>query len=121
MKPAYVKIILLFVCMPVAFSCSKSSNSSSSTCTATTGDVSPLSANQQVSYGATATSGATISTVTYQDSAGMTTVKNPTLPFAKSVNLKSGTLVSITASGTANTGEINVTSSGNSFNTASCP
>ena len=122
MKPAYVKILSVSMLIAVSVSCSKSYNNSSSTCTATTGDALPLTSNQAVAYTASVTTGATISTLTYQDSAGMTTVNKPSLPFSKSVNLKTGTTAAISASGsTVNSGEITVTSNGINFNTASCP
>jgi hypothetical protein len=121
MKSAYLKMIFISLLTIVAFSCKKSSNTNNSTCTATTGDTGPLSSNQSVPYTASVTGGATITSLTYQDSAGMTTIKNPPLPFSKSVNLKSGTTVSISASGSSNSGEITVTSNGNYPNNASCP
>jgi hypothetical protein len=112
---------LLFLVMTIITSCNKSSNSNNSTCNVSTGDLSPLTSNKQVAYGIEVTNGATVSSVTYQDSAGNTTVNNPILPFVKNVNLKSGQTVSITATGTPNGGEITVASTGNSPNTASCP
>ena len=122
MKHAYVKILSVSVLIAVSVSCSKSYNNNSSTCTVTTGDAVPLTANQSVAYTASVTTGATISTLTYQDSAGMTTVNKPSLPFSKSVNLKSGSTASISASGsTMNSGEITVTSNGINLNNASCP
>jgi hypothetical protein len=120
-KPDFVKIATLFILIAATVACSKSSNSNSNTCTASTGDTGPLTSNKSVPYSASVTSGASISSITYQDSAGMTTVKNPALPFSKTVNLQSGTLVSISASGSAGSGEITVTSNGNFPNNASCP
>jgi hypothetical protein len=121
MKPSYAKILSISIILAAGISCSKSSNSSSSTCTASTGDALPLTSNQAVSYTASVTTGATISTISYQDSAGMTTLNKPSVPFSKTVNLKSGSTASITASGTTNSGKITVTSNGINFNTASCP
>jgi hypothetical protein len=121
MKKSYIKWASLLLLFTVIFACKKSSNNNSSTCTASTGDTGPLTANKSVPYTASVTSGATITTLTYQDSTGMTTIKNPPLPFSKTVNLQSGTLVSISASGSANSGEITVTSNGNYPNNASCP
>jgi hypothetical protein len=120
MKPAYVKIIPLSVLLAVAVACSKSSSSNTNTCSATTGDAIPLTSNMRVSYTASVTGGATIGTISYQDSAGTTTVNNPSLPFSKSVNLKSGSTASITASGSAGSGQITVTSNGINRNSASC-
>jgi hypothetical protein len=117
-----IKINALFIIFIAGgFSCSKSSSSNTSTCTATTGDTGPLTANKAVSYSATVQNGATISSISYQDSAGTTTVKNLPLPFSKTVNLKSGMTVSISASGNSNSGEIKVSSNGNYPNSASCP
>jgi hypothetical protein len=121
MKKSSIKQNVLFLMIGIALSCSKSSNSNTTTCNVSTGDVGPLTSNMKVTYGASVTNGATISSVTYQDSAGNTTVKNPTLPFVKSVDLKTGQTVAITATGTPNAGEITVASTGNSPNTASCP
>jgi hypothetical protein len=121
MKQKRIHRAIVLVFMAITISCSKSSNSNTSTCTVSTGDVGPLTSSMQVYYAATVTNGATISSLTFQDSAGMTTVKNPTLPFGRSVNLQSGMTVAITASGTPNKGEISVASTGNSPNTASCP
>lgn len=112
---------LLIVLTTAGISCSKSSSSNTSTCTATTGDTGPLTANQAVNYTASVQNGATISSVSYQDSAGTTTVNNPPLPFSKTVNLKTGMTVTISASGNSNSGEIKVTSNGNYPNSASCP
>jgi hypothetical protein len=121
MKQSYVKILSASVLIAISFSCSKSSNNNSNTCTATTGDAVPLTANKMVPYTASATTGASITTITYQDSAGMTTVNNPPIPFAKSVNLKAGATASISASANiSGSGQITVTSNGVNFNTASC-
>ncbi len=120
MKPLYIKMVTAVIILAVSFSCSKSSNSNTNTCSATTGDAIPLTSNKQVSYTASITGDATIGSVTYQDSAGNTTINNPSLPFSKSVNLKSGSTASITASGSAGNGVITVTSNGLNLNTASC-
>jgi hypothetical protein len=121
MKPVHLRIYPVCVAITAAIACSKSSGTSNTTCTAETGDTGPLFSNQPVSYSATVQGGANITSVSYQDSAGMTTVKNPVLPFSKTVNLRNGQLVSISATGTSTTGEIKVTSNGNSPNSASCP
>ncbi len=120
MKPLYIKMVTAIIILAVSFSCSKSSNSNTNTCTVTTGDAIPLTSNKQVSYTASITGDATIGSVTYQDSAGNTTINNPSLPFSKTVNLKSGSTASITASGSAGNGVITVTSNGLNLNTASC-
>ncbi len=120
MKPLYIKTACAVVILVISFSCSKSSNSNTNTCTVTTGDAIPLTSNKQVAYTASVTAGATVSTISYQDSAGNTTVKNPTLPFSVSVNLKAGSTASITASGSAGNGDITVTSTGLNFNSANC-
>jgi hypothetical protein len=113
-------VIICFLAI-AGVACSKSSSSNTNTCTATTGDALALTSNKSINYAANASDGATISYISYQDSAGTTTVKNPTLPFSKTVNLKTGQTVSITASGNPNAGEITVSSNGINLNTASCP
>ncbi len=118
--PESIKKLSAIILIMIAVSCSKSSNSNTNTCTVTTGDAIPLTSNKQVSYTASVTMSATISYVSYQDSAGTTTINNPTLPFSKSVNLKTGSTASITAYGSAGSGNINVTSNGINFNSASC-
>jgi hypothetical protein len=119
-KLLHTKILSVIILIIIAFSCSKSSNSNTNTCTVSTGDAIPLTTAKQVSYTASVTAGATVSSIIYQDSAGNTTIKNPTLPFAVTVNLTTGATASITASGSAGNGNITVTSSGLNFNTASC-
>jgi len=65
----------------------------------------PLSKNQSVLYTAGTTgTGGTISSITYLDSAGMTTIQNPTLPFNQHVNLKATVYPTISAKGMANFG-----------------
>jgi hypothetical protein len=120
MKPFRIKILSAVILIVTAFSCSKSSNNNTNTCTVTTGDAIPLSTSKQVTYTAAVTGGATISTLSFQDSAGTTTINNPTLPFSRSVNLQSGSTASVTASGSAGNGNITVTSNGVNFNSASC-
>jgi hypothetical protein len=121
MSNNHLKIIGLSAFIAISVACHKSSNSSSSTCTASTGDLGPLPANQSVLYTASATGGATLTSVTYQDSAGMTTVKNPSSSFSKTVNVKSGSTVDISASGNIiSGGTISVTSNGISFQSANC-
>jgi hypothetical protein len=120
MKSLHIKILSAIILLVVSFSCGKSSNSNTNTCTVTTGDAIPLSVNKQVSYTASVTGGAIISTISFQDSAGTTIVNNPKLPFSIDVNLKTGSTASITASGSAGNGNITVTSNGANFNSASC-
>ncbi|HEY2350239.1 MAG TPA: hypothetical protein VGH64_14580 [Puia sp.] len=121
MKSKIILMTCISLIIAATFSCSKSSNSNSGTCTVSTGDTGPLASNTSVPYSASATGGATISSLTYQDSTGMTTVKNPALPFSKTVNLPGGATVSISATGNAKSGEITVASNGNYPNSASCP
>jgi len=65
----------------------------------------PLSKDQRVQYVAgTAGTGGTISSVNYMDSAGMTTIQNPSLPYIQYVNLKKNVYPTISAKGTANFG-----------------
>jgi len=65
----------------------------------------PLKIDQQVQYiaGVSGTGG-TISSISYLDSAGTTTVQNPTIPFIQYVNLKKTVYPTISAKGTANFG-----------------
>ena len=88
------------------FSCSKISNSNNMiTCSFSYTTTKPLSKDQRVQYVAgTAGTGGTMSSVTYMDSAGITTIQNPTLPFLQYVNLKKGVYPTISAKGTANFG-----------------
>jgi len=91
------------------FSCSKNSNKNSTSCNFSYTGASQLSGDQQVQYFAGVTGAATISNVTYLDSAGNTTVKNQSLPWSVKVNLKKGATTSITANGSAPSGtEINI-------------
>jgi hypothetical protein len=116
------KMICLSALIAVSAACHKSSNSSTSTCTASTGDQGPLPANQAVLYTASATGGATLTSVSYQDSAGTTTINNPPSSFTKTVNVKSGATVNISASGNIiSGGTVSVTSNGISFQSANCP
>jgi len=65
----------------------------------------PTSKDQSVLYTAGITgTGGTFSSITYLDSAGMTTVQNPTIPVNIHVNLKANVYPTISAKGTANLG-----------------
>jgi hypothetical protein len=93
--------LFLFVCTIAA--CSKNSNNQ--TCDASYTVAAPLTIPQTVEYFASVSdNGASISSISYLDSAGTTTVKNPSLPFTKFVNLQEGVMVTISATGTANAG-----------------
>ena len=101
MNSAYVRIMSLSVIMATVFACSKNSHNNSQSCNVTYTDATPLSADGSVQYLAGVTGGATISSISFLDSAGTTTVKNPTLPFTRNVNLKQGAAATITAQGSA--------------------
>ncbi|HLA60547.1 MAG TPA: MmpS family transport accessory protein [Puia sp.] len=109
MKPAYLKMIFISLLIVTSLSCSKSSNKNSTSCNFSYTGASQISEDQQVQYFAGVTGSATISNVSYQDSAGTTTVKNPVLPWSVKVNLTKGATTSITANGSAPSGtEINI-------------
>jgi hypothetical protein len=104
MKQNRSRILSLIVPFAILLSCSKSSSSPKS-CNMTYSDPTTLTFSQQIEYLAGVSgNGGTISSVSYQDSAGTTTVNNPVLPFTVFVNLKSGATVTISAIGTANKG-----------------
>jgi hypothetical protein len=106
MRSVYMKIGFLFLTVALLFSCSKiSSNNNIISCSISYTLSKPLKTDQQVQYiaGISGTGG-TISSLTYLDSAGNTTVQNPTLPFIKYVNLKKNIYATISAQGTANLG-----------------
>ena len=102
----FLKTALPILLITINFSCSKNStNSNTITCNLNYTDSAPLTTNQAVVYQAGVSGyGGTISSITYLDSAGTTTVKSPALPWIVTVNLKSGATVSISATGTANAG-----------------
>lgn len=100
-----VKILFSALTIFIISSCSKSSSGTPKSCNITYSDPTALTFGQQVEYLAGVSgSGGTISSVSYQDSAGTTTVNNPVLPFTVFVNLKSGATVTISAVGSANKG-----------------
>ncbi len=110
MKQNQVKILSLILLIAIFSSCKKNS-SSPRTCNITYSDPTALTFSQQVEYLAGVSgNGGTISSVSYRDSAGITTVNNPPVPFTVFVNLQSGDTVMISAMGTASQGgQINIT------------
>ncbi len=110
MTGSFWKILSASALILALFSCSKSSNNNTASCTVTYTDAQPLSLHQGVQYIASVSgTGGSISSIAYLDSAGTTTVKNPTLPWSKTVNLQMGSNPTLTAIGTANKGgEINI-------------
>jgi hypothetical protein len=93
----------LFLILCTITACSKNSNHQ--TCDASYTVSAPLTVPQTVEYFASVSdNGASISSISYLDSAGTTTIKNPVLPFTKFVNLQEGVMVTISATGTANPG-----------------
>ena len=106
MRSVPLRIVPVLLIAALLFSCSKISNSNNMiTCSFGYTTSKPLSKDQQVQYTAGVTgAGGTITSVSYLDSAGTTTVQNPTLPFIKLVNLKKNVYPSIGAKGTANLG-----------------
>ena len=108
MKSAYLKMASISMLIAISFSCSKS-NKNSTSCNFSYTGAAQLSEDQQVQYFASVTGAATISSVSYLDSTGNTTVKNPSLPWSVKVDLLKGATTSITAIGSAPSGtEINV-------------
>jgi len=123
MKSPYLKMIFISLFLASTLSCSKSSNKNSTSCNFSYTGASQLSADQQVQYFAGVTGAATIGSVSYLDSAGTTTVKNPALPWSVKVNLQQGATTSITAIGSAPSGttiNISVYADGAQVGT-SCP
>ena len=111
MRRSYIKIFVASSLLAVLFSCSKSSDdNSSAACTVIYTDSQPILSDQAVQYNAGVEGkGGTITSISYLDSAGTTEVKNPSLPWVKTVNLKKGAMPSITAIGTAyKGGQVNV-------------
>ncbi len=105
MNQNHAKILLSAVIIFIVSSCSKSSSGTPKSCNITYMDPTALTFGQQVEYLAGVSgNGGTISSVSYQDSTGTTTVNNPVLPFTVFVNLKSGATVTISAIGSANKG-----------------
>jgi hypothetical protein len=123
MKSAYLKMIFISLLSGVIYSCSKSSNKNSTSCNFSYTGASQLSDDEQVQYFAGVTGAATISSISYLDSAGTTTVKNPALPWSVKVNLDKGATTSITALGSAPSGtEINISVFANGTQVGtSCP
>ena len=102
-------MVFISLTIAISFSCSKNSNNNSTSCNFSYTGASLLSDDQQVQYFAGVTGAATISSVSYLDSAGTTTVKNPALPWSVKVNLNKGATTSITAIGNAPSGtKINI-------------
>ena len=106
MNLVHMKILFYSLLMMVLFSCSKiSSTNNTITCSFSVTTAKPLSKNQSVQYTAGISgTGGTISSVTYTDSAGMTTIQNPTIPFIQHVNLKVNVFPTMSAKGIANLG-----------------
>ena len=104
MKPLLYCAFAVLFAGGIAISCHKSNNGPKS-CDFAFTDSQALTADGQVTYFAGVSgTGSTITSVSYQDSAGTTTVTNPTLPWTKTVNLKAGAKASIAAKGSAEKG-----------------
>jgi hypothetical protein len=98
-----MKFLYFSLCVFVFLSCSKATNYTSCNLnyTATNG----LDSTQQVQYLAKLDgNGGTITSISYLDSTGTITVKNPALPFTAKTNLKKGTIITMSLAGTANHG-----------------
>lgn len=102
MRPVYWMIPALYVLSFLIFSCGKATNQT--TCNIDYSVPALLTADQQVQYFAASSGSATVSSLTYQDSTGMTTVQHPALPFQVKVNLKKGAKVMISLMGSASQG-----------------
>lgn len=119
-KSAHMKYLYFAIGVLALLSCSKAANYT--TCnlnyTAPTG----LDTTRQVQYLAVlAGSGGTITSLSYLDSTGTITVKNPTLPFSASTTLKKGTIVTMSLAGTANHGgSINMSVTTDSVSVITC-
>jgi hypothetical protein len=107
MKSSRLKNIILSFLMIACISCKKTSNTNSISCEASLAAIGSPSSDQQVEYSASVsgTGGTRISSIAYQDSAGITTIKNPAIPWTKYVNLKKGEGISVTADGNAFPGD----------------
>jgi hypothetical protein len=106
MIPVKAKILVLLLFLSVPFSCTKEpANNNTTTCSIAFTLTNPLSKDQQVQYEAVISgAGGTISSVSYLDSAGTTTVQNPALPLITYANLKKGTYATMSVKGVANLG-----------------
>jgi hypothetical protein len=108
MNHAYLKNFFVALGLSVSISCSKSSNNNNqNSCDITYSEAGGLQADGQVQYlaGVTGSGGTKIGTLSYQDSAGVTSIQNPSLPWSVYVNLKQGSAVTIKALGVANPGD----------------
>jgi len=105
-----IKVYSISLILILSFGCSKSSSSGPKDCKIIVVAPVAISQDQQVEYLAgVSNAGGTITSLTYVDSAGTTTVSNPVLPWSKFVNLKAGAVPSISAQGSANKGgQINI-------------
>ena len=104
MLPVKAKTFILLLFISVPFSCTKKPVNMT-TCSISFTITNPLSKDQQVQYEAVISgAGGTISSVSYLDSAGTTTVQNPTLPLIAYANLKKGAFATMSAKGIANLG-----------------
>jgi Pentapeptide repeats (8 copies) len=106
MLPVKLKIFISSLLILLMLSCSKPpANNNILTCSISYTISNALSKDQEVQYLAgNSGAGGTISSVSYLDSAGTTTVQNPVLPLTVYVDLKKGQFPTISAKGTANPG-----------------
>jgi hypothetical protein len=120
MKQGYIKIIIAAIGFISLISCGKTSNYS--TCNLNYTANQGLDTTRQVQYLAVlAGNGGSISSISYLDSTGTITVKNPTLPFTAKTNLKKGTIITMSLAGTANQGgSINMSVITDSVSVLSC-
>jgi hypothetical protein len=99
------KLGLAFVlCFYIVSGCSKSS-SSNNNCNFATGSAT-AGTGAQVTYVATGTGSASLSSVIYQDVNGPVKISNPALPWSISLVFPAGGNVSLSAEGTASNGGI---------------
>jgi hypothetical protein len=115
-----MRFLYLSLLVGLLLSCSKATNYSS--CNLNYTASSGLDSTRQVQYLAvTAGSGGTINSISYLDSTGSITVKNPVLPFTAKTNLKKGTIITMSLVGTANHGgSINMSVITDSISVVSC-
>jgi hypothetical protein len=115
-----MKFLCLSFFVIALISCSKPKNYS--TCNLNYTASYGLDSSRLVQYVAVmAGNGGTISSISYLDSTGPITVKNPALPFSKNTFLKKGTIITMSLAGTANQGgSINMSVLTDSLSVVSC-
>ena len=96
------RILAFALCFYLVSACSKST-STNNQCNFSTGSGTAAS-DAQVTYSATGSGSASLSSVTYKGASGDVKVSNPSLPWSASINFPNGGSVSLSAVGTASNG-----------------